>query len=63
MSGYIAIGNDELGNKLRDKAVCPHCGELHKIIDSKPMPILQAVHCTKDKETYIVGIYRREILK
>ena len=63
MKEYLAIGNNELGNTLQENSVCPNCGELHILIQSKPEPLLQAVKCEKDNELYLVGIFNKEILK
>lgn len=29
---FLAVGNDELGEEVTDRAICPHCGELHDLV-------------------------------
>ena len=62
---YMAVGNDELGEKIGDKAVCPHCGELHVVefgTDSKTGKIsemLGFVSCEGSR--YLVAIDGKKI--
>ncbi len=58
---FVAIGNDELGEPLAipgQLTPCPRgCGRRHRIIDSKPPGVLQAVRC--GRKSYLVGIKGR----
>jgi len=55
---FVAIGNDEFGESLTmpgQLMPCPRgCGRRHRIIDSKPSGVLQAVRC--GRKSYLVGI-------
>ena len=66
---YIAIGNDELGEKLGNVIACPHCGKRHRVqkgLSRKLLPngeygpwevsALQFYKCTKTGNTYLCGI-------
>lgn len=64
---YLAVGNDELGDKVEPIIDCPHCNGKHKIEswfeDSKSsMPenlSLQTYKC--GESSYVYGINGRKI--
>ena len=63
---FLAVGNDELGDPVGDKAVCPNCKKKHKVKygtdkDGKESKLLGFVSCT-DGGSYLVSI-SGELLK
>ena len=72
---YIAIGNNELGDKLKSTIDCPHCGKRHRVQKSKSRKLLpngelgpfevsnllQFYKCTKNGNVYLCGIEGKAI--
>ena len=63
---FIAVGNDELGDKVGEKAECPNCGKYHKVTHGKERrdngewiesKLLSFVKC--GKISYLVAIKGR----
>lgn len=62
---FIAMGNEELGDDVGDKVICPNCGKLHDVefgVDTKTgkkSEILGFVSCGDTQ--YLVAINGKKV--
>ena len=63
MKNFIAVGNDELGEDVGDKSVCPNCKQEHDVIWGTEKGVetktIGGVKCTNGK-LYLVAISGRK---